>query len=202
MFKCLISHHMLTKNVNMWCEIKHLNIRVFNFTPHVDKECSICINGSKRVVGRKRVLKQVNQYSETSHCISDGTVNSLVDSESKEHTAFEGVFQPLSVKVYAEQLGFALVNSDDSCVMYAIFVRRDLPFLQIRNLLTLTITNDGHWKVHIDDKDVTSEKIFSSFDETLNESSCKAILSLCTKSVFCCGNQDFVDLCESRREEG
>ena len=179
----------------------HPSLQVFQFTPHLEGECTICMNdSSKKVVGRSRALKQVNQYSETPHCV--GGTSSVDKPKEHEHLQSNNGFHPLSLKDFAESLGFAMVNSDDLSVMYTIFVRRDSPFLQIRNLLTVTITSDCHWKVHLDDKDVTSEEIFCSFSETVDENSLKSILSLCTKSVLCCGNEDFVELCESRREEG
>ena len=176
------------------------NITVFNdYLPHNDKNCPICDGGENlKSVGRSRILKQVNHQHNNSTCHRVEVRKPLESSFEELETPFE----PISLKDYAEKLGYATINDDEQCVMFSIFVRRMSPYLQIRNLLTVTINNDCHWNVHIDEKDISTEIIFDDFSEVLTKDSCMALFSLCVECTFCSGNEDFSDLCKSRSEEG
>ena len=175
------------------------NINLFIFKPHVDQSCKVCCDSFKSKVGRRPVLKQVNQYTNESNTICETKQPTNNDSSSKvvelEH------FEPPSLKSFAEQLGYAFIQSNN-LTTFTILTTRNAPFLQIRNLLTISVSTDQTWCISVDDTDISKNVLFNSFASILTESSCKCLLKLCTQLKFCSGNEDFNELCNSRREEG
>eukprot|EP00111_Clytia_hemisphaerica_P011959 TCONS_00035124-protein len=106
-----------------------------------------------------------------------------------------------SIKLHAEALGFAVIPEETS-TSYIIMTKRTEPILQLRNLLTISVSNSKIWSIFLDSLDISTNEVFASIPSVVNEEQCKGLLEICSQLTFCRGNDDFIELCNSRREEG
>lgn len=170
------------------------NVIPYNFEPHSNHQCNICHCDQKKA-GRKNALKQLNQFTSQS---SNIIYPSAKDSE-------EGKISPeldfISLKVSAEALGFAVIP-EETLTSYIIMTKRTEPVLQLRNLLTISVSNNKTWSVFLDTTDISSNKMFTPIPSVVNQEECLELLKMCSQLSFCPGNHDFIELCNSRREEG
>ena len=170
------------------------SICTYIFEPH-HESCSIC---NLNFVGRPKVLRQLNQYNNTSTITIKPTLQTTQTSTEIPSVVFD--FDSLTK--FAEKLGYATIPSTDESLAFIIFHKTNIPFVQLRNLLTVNIAQNATWSVHVCAEEVTKNPTFSSFTDVLTVSTGKDLLEHCTKLVFCSGNNDFEGLCESRRQEG
>ena len=170
-------------------------IKIYNFEPHHDS-CKICYSNLS-TVGRPKVLKQLNQYTNTS------TMKIATPFLSPSPSSPENImFELNKLKEHAEKLGFASIPTTDS-ISFIIFHKINIPFVQLRNLVTLNISKIGTWTVCVGNNEVSKNLLcFSKFPHQLTIPSGIMLLELCKKFIFCSGNSDFQELSQSRRKEG